>query len=743
MTEEIPNSIKENFTIISENIKYPKYPDEEFQQSISEEENINNYSAENTQKAFNDFFKIYQSCKDKVFDIISNNLHNIQEYSRSLNEKSINYVFYFYLFEKFAKLLEMKYYNNNIKENKELFCDDIIYNCIYNINNKLSIAYKNDYNDQNEISKLKQEFNPIIEKYNKLLKSKNEIGNILIRTIKFLTKYIFVPFEQELIKFQNIKIFFENNYFKTNNNEENEIVMLNIILYLKNIKILEFAFYNSAIMDINDICNLEEKSKEWNDLKKILFRVIPKNLEQIKNENPDKKRNTDIFTAVMSNIPIESDNETLTATSLIFSGLKNFIYYKTNENKAKIDSIKYQLKNNYEHLPEYFKLFSTKFKPIISKFMPNIEFRRKIYVKKELPNLNRNYIEKLIYFMNGEDLPIDSNIKDNINESLPILFKDKVPDKTIKRNYVSVTILNNKKLYFKNEKKEEGFLSSIINKFKNNDNNDNNIIQINNEFRKNTIMIAIHGGGFMSSSTFLHERYLRKWIKEIDIPIFGINYSLAPKYKYPEAINDVYQAYIWILNHAKEELNMDIKHIILYGDSAGGNIILSLNSILIVLKEYDIKLKNKIILPELLLPFYPVTYLNYNSYSNSMLLSLCEQMLNPNIMKYMLEQYLNEYKLIDKDPFLNPILYNKYILDRMNNKIRIFFGTNDNLRDDSIKLLYLFSKYNNNNNNHKIDIRGYDILSLDHGFNGKGENGQLISRNLLIPEINEFLKNII
>ena len=141
--------------------------------------------------------------------------------------------------------------------------------------------------------------------------------------------------------------------------------MLNIILYLKNIKILEFAFYNSAIMDINDICNLEEKSKEWNDLKKILFRVIPKNLEQIKNENPDKKRNTDIFTAVMSNIPIESDNETLTATSLIFSGLKNFIYYKKNENKEKIDSIKYQLKNNYENIQEYYKLFSTKLKTII------------------------------------------------------------------------------------------------------------------------------------------------------------------------------------------------------------------------------------------------------------------------------------------------------------------------------------------------------------------------------------------
>ena len=103
--------------------------------------------------------------------------------------------------------------------------------------------------------------------------------------------------------------------------------------------------------------------------------------------------------------------------------------------------------------------------------------------------------------------------------------------------------------------------------------------------KKNTILIAVHGGGFIGSSTLMHERYLRKWAKEIDLPIFGINYSLAPEYKYPEAVNDVYQAYMWILKHAKEELNMDIKHIILYGDSACGNIILYFNSLLIVLKE--------------------------------------------------------------------------------------------------------------------------------------------------------------
>ena len=52
----------------------------------------------------------------------------------------------------------------------------------------------------------------------------------------------------------------------------------------------------------------------------------------------------------------------------------------------------------------------------------------------------------------------------------------------------------------------------------------------------------------------------------MNIPIFGINYSLSPEYKYPELIKDEYEAYMRILFHAKEELNVDIKHIILYND---------------------------------------------------------------------------------------------------------------------------------------------------------------------------------
>ena len=735
MTEKIPEAIKTEFKLTSENIKYPTYLDEEFENAISEEETMNNYSEENIKKIFDEFFKIYDSCKKKYCEIVSKNLHNFQEYCLNINEKSINYVFYFYIFEKFLELLMDKYYKKNIKQKKEIFVDEIIYESI-KLNKNFDAVYKKEYSDQNEMNKIKQIFNPIIAKYNKILRNKNQVGNILIRTIKYLTKNLLIPFDEELNKYMSVKIFYDNNFFKSYTNEENEIILLNIILYLKKFKILEYAFHNSALVKLNDICNLNESSKEWNNLKKILVRLIPKNSEDLKKQIIERRKSPDIFTACVSNISLDDINES-TASGLIFSGMKNYLYYKTHENKAKIDSKKFQIKMNVEDFSKFFKLFKT-FKSVFTKFLPSVNFRRKIYVKKEFPNIDRSLIEKLINFIKGEDNPVDSSEKKvEDNNILPIIYKDKVPDKKIKRNYVSVTILNNKKLYFKDEQ-EESFYSYIVNKFKSN----NNIIQINNEFKKNTIIIAIHGGGFILSSVLLHERYLRKWVKELDIPIFGINYSLAPEYRYPEGLNDIYQSYMWILTHAKDELNMDIKHIILYGDSAGANLIFSLNTLLIVLKEYDINLKEKIILPELLLPFYPVTHVSLNNYSNSLLLTLCEQMFNPEILKYMCKQYLGDYHLENKDFILNPILLNDFILERMTNKIRIFFGTSDIIRDDAIKLLYVFSKYNNKKGNNKIDVRGYDILYLTHGFNGHNEEIQKISRNIFIPEIEEFLINI-
>ena len=139
---------------------------------------------------------------------------------------------------------------------------------------------------------------------------------------------------------------------------------------------------------------------------------------------------------------------------------------------------------------------------------------------------------------------------------------------------------------------------------------------------------------------------------------------------------------MWILKYSNDELYLNIKHIILAGDSAGANLALGLYNLLIAIKEYEPQIGKNIILPELILAQYPVTFVNLKSFSNSFLLSLYNPMLNIETMKFMYETYVGKYEIEDQDCFLNPIKVNNFILDRIKSKIRIFFGTEDVLRED-------------------------------------------------------------
>jgi acetyl esterase/lipase len=38
---------------------------------------------------------------------------------------------------------------------------------------------------------------------------------------------------------------------------------------------------------------------------------------------------------------------------------------------------------------------------------------------------------------------------------------------------------------------------------------------------------------------------------ELDAAILSVDYRLSPKSKFPDAINDCYQAYLWAINHSQ------------------------------------------------------------------------------------------------------------------------------------------------------------------------------------------------
>ena len=65
---------------------------------------------------------------------------------------------------------------------------------------------------------------------------------------------------------------------------------------------------------------------------------------------------------------------------------------------------------------------------------------------------------------------------------------------------------------------------------------------------------------------------MKPWALDLEVPIASIDYSLAPEYPYPRAIEECFYAYAWILKNASK-LGWTGKTLILVGDSAGGNLI--------------------------------------------------------------------------------------------------------------------------------------------------------------------------
>ena len=214
------------------------------------------------------------------------------------------------------------------------------------------------------------------------------------------------------------------------------------------------------------------------------------------------------------------------------------------------------------------------------------------------------------------------------------------------------------------------------------------------------------------------------------MPFIGIDYGLSPMHQYPNPVNDCFQAYMWILKNAKEELNMDIKNIIISGDSAGGCMVLSTVFLLITISHYE---NVKIKLPDLILIEYPTTYSGEDNVTNSLILSIKDLVFDPTILKYVRDAYVGSYQNMN-DPFLNPIKADERILKYLP-RTRIFFGSTDPLRDDSIRILYPISKVQG------LDVIGYEFYNYWHAFNGiTPKDLRKMPWDFVFAEVEEFLK---
>lgn len=87
-------------------------------------------------------------------------------------------------------------------------------------------------------------------------------------------------------------------------------------------------------------------------------------------------------------------------------------------------------------------------------------------------------------------------------------------------------------------------------------------------------IIYIHGGGFAVGNLDTHSKIMRTLMEETGAVVIGIDYHLAPEYKYPTQVKECAFLVDWLRNYA-EKYELDRDDISIAGDSAGANLSLA------------------------------------------------------------------------------------------------------------------------------------------------------------------------
>ncbi|BBX45416.1 acetyl hydrolase/esterase MbtJ [Mycobacterium cookii] len=80
----------------------------------------------------------------------------------------------------------------------------------------------------------------------------------------------------------------------------------------------------------------------------------------------------------------------------------------------------------------------------------------------------------------------------------------------------------------------------------------------------------VHGSGYALCSPRTHRR-LTSWLSRLTgLPVFAVDYRLAPRHRFPTAAHDVRAGWDWLVGHVPPE------RVVIAGDSAGGHLTVDL-----------------------------------------------------------------------------------------------------------------------------------------------------------------------
>ena len=680
---------------------YPSFHYKELNDLISKQEL---FPKEVTIKSLKILKDLFVQIEKEVLDLVEKNINSFNDYCKSYNRKAYYYII--------------------LSQLNILFCNAIIYKLnpeneeIFKFNsNEYILALKKKYENYPEFKNILVKLNTLVEIIEKILNSEhNAAFTFLNISYNFL-----ICFNKEILEkinaFKGIKFKFFGSLSLDDTN-----LILDLIIDLEKLYSLCIFLGYGYFVEEKDIFNQGINSEDWKNISRISYEVICSGEKDIQNKFKSESKNLELYAASLLNSYNENSFGITNATSYV----SKYSKYKMFPKVMEIDCKKAQLIQNKNITTELMLMVRWPiFKKITERDFPSIKYRKKFYIKKEYPDITLEYIQNLLKLMGNKYIDV-SNIKQEIiyknHEDIinnKNIIKDELytlkPKKDLKKYYVSVTLLHSSNLDFLSNK------PSILNPF--------------SYFQKPTVkpeslIIYIHGGGFIGMNIHSHEVYLRGWCNKLNIPIIGLNYGLSPKHKYPYGLNDVYQGYRWIINHCEDVLGFSPKKIILGGDSSGGSLTLSLLYLIIAKNEFEYE---KIRIPDLVFPLYPCCNTSVKNMGTSMLLSLKDFLLNDKFLLFVNEAYRDIYPN-DDDPFLNPANIKDCILKKLP-KMRIQFGSCDPIRDDIVRLLAKIAKIK------ELDVKAYEFREYNHGWNGgvKSEFLLKIPTDLLLLQIKDIL----
>lgn len=82
-------------------------------------------------------------------------------------------------------------------------------------------------------------------------------------------------------------------------------------------------------------------------------------------------------------------------------------------------------------------------------------------------------------------------------------------------------------------------------------------------------VVHFHGGGLIMGDVAMMVPGLLTQVAATGVPVFSVEYRLAPEFKHPIPVTDAYTALRWVQEHAAE-FNIDPARLAVMGESAGG-----------------------------------------------------------------------------------------------------------------------------------------------------------------------------